>query len=58
MLALAALIRLLREPAPHRILLGLFAGLAVGSKYIGVLILPFAVIAILLVPHRDLSGGL
>ena len=50
-LALAALIRLLQEPAPHRaILLGLLVGLAAGSKYIGVLILPFAVIAILLVP--------
>ncbi|HEX6831482.1 MAG TPA: glycosyltransferase family 39 protein, partial [Methyloceanibacter sp.] len=50
-LALAALIRLLQEPAPHRaILLGLLVGLAAGSKYIGVLILPFAIIAILLVP--------
>jgi hypothetical protein len=50
-LALAALIRLLREPAPHRaILLGLLAGLAAGSKYIGMLFLPFAAIAILLVP--------
>jgi hypothetical protein len=50
-LALAALIRLLQEPAPHRaILLGLLVGLAAGSKYIGMLILPFAVIAILLVP--------
>ena len=49
--ALAALIRLLQEPAPHRaILLGLLVGLAAGSKYIGMLILPFAVIAILLVP--------
>jgi hypothetical protein len=49
-LALAALIRLLQEPAPHRaILLGLLAGLAAGSKYIGMLILPFAVIAILFV---------
>jgi len=49
-LALAALIRLLQEPAPHRaILLGLLAGLAAGSKYIGLLILPFAVIAILVV---------
>jgi hypothetical protein len=49
--ALAALIRLLQEPAPHRaILLGLLVGLAAGSKYIGALILPFAVIAILLVP--------
>ena len=50
-LALAALIRLLQEPAPHRaILLGLLVGLAAGSKYIGALILLFAVIAILLVP--------
>jgi 4-amino-4-deoxy-L-arabinose transferase-like glycosyltransferase len=40
-LALAALIRLLQEPAPHRaILLGLLVGLAAGSKYIGTLILP------------------
>ena len=58
-LALAALIRLLQEPAPHRaILLGLLAGLAAGSKYIGMLILPFAVIAILIVrtpgPERRL----
>ena len=45
-LALAALIRLLQEPAPHRaVLLGLLVGLAAGSKYIGVLILLFAVIA-------------
>jgi hypothetical protein len=50
-LALTALIRLLQEPAPHRaILLGLLAGLAAGSKYIGVLILLFAVVAILFVP--------
>jgi len=50
-LALAALIRLLQEPAPHRaILVGLLVGLAAGSKYIGMLILPFAIIAILLVP--------
>lgn len=50
-LALTELIRLLREPAPHRaILLGLLAGLAAGSKYIGVLILLFAVVAILFVP--------
>jgi hypothetical protein len=31
-------------------LLGLLAGLTAGSKYIGVLIVPFAVVAILLVP--------
>jgi 4-amino-4-deoxy-L-arabinose transferase-like glycosyltransferase len=38
---------LLQEPAPHRaILLGVLAGLAAGSKYIGALILPFAVVAI------------
>lgn len=50
-LALAALIRLLREPAPHRaILLGLLVGLAAGSKYVGVLILLFAIVAILFVP--------
>src|SRR4029077_20094113 len=58
-LARAALIRLLREPTPHRaILLGLLAGLAAGSKYVGLLILPFAVIAILIVrtpgPERRL----
>ncbi|MGB2933435.1 MAG: glycosyltransferase family 39 protein [Methyloceanibacter sp.] len=50
-LALAALIRLLQSPAPHRAaLLGLFTGLAAGSKYVGGLMLPFAVAAILLVP--------
>jgi 4-amino-4-deoxy-L-arabinose transferase-like glycosyltransferase len=50
-LALTALIRLLQEPAPHRaILLGFLAGLAAGSKYIGVLVLLFAVVAILVVP--------
>src|SRR4029077_11739430 len=44
------LIRLLQEPAPHRaILLGLLVGLAASSKYIGTLILPFAIIAILIV---------
>ena len=49
--ALAALIRLLQEPTQRRaILLGLLVGLAAGSKYVGVLILPFAVIAILLIP--------
>lgn len=58
-LALAALTRLLQEPAPHRaVLLGLLAGLAAGSKYIGVLILLFSVAAILLVhtpgPERRL----
>jgi hypothetical protein len=51
LLALAALIRLLQEPAPHRaILLGLLIGCAAGSKYIGALILPFAILAIVLVP--------
>jgi 4-amino-4-deoxy-L-arabinose transferase-like glycosyltransferase len=50
-LALAALIRLLRDPAPHRaVLLGILAGLAGGSKYIGQLMVLFAVAAILLVP--------
>jgi 4-amino-4-deoxy-L-arabinose transferase-like glycosyltransferase len=57
-LALAALIRLLQEPARHRaVLLGLLVGLAAGSKYIGALILLFAVIAILLVPTPGPSGG-
>ena len=57
-LALAALIRLLREPAPHRaILVGLLVGLAAGSKYIGMLILPFAIIAFCSCPRRDPSGG-
>ena len=51
MLALGALIRLLQEPAPRRaVLLGLLAGFAAGSKYVGALILPFAIMAILLVP--------
>jgi hypothetical protein len=50
-LALGALIRLLQEPAPRRaVLLGLLAGFAAGSKYVGALILPFAIMAILLVP--------
>ena len=50
-LALAVLIRLLRDPAPHRaILLGILAGLAASSKYIGQLIVPFTVAAILVVP--------
>jgi hypothetical protein len=41
LLALAMLIRLLQEPAPHRaILLGPLIGCAAGSKYIGALILP------------------
>ena len=40
-LVLAALIRLLQEPTQRRaILLGLLVGLAAGSKYVGVLILP------------------
>ncbi len=51
LLALATLIRLLQEPAPYRaILLGLLIGCAAGSKYIGALILPFAILAIVLVP--------
>jgi len=42
LLALATLVRLLQEPAPHRaILLGVLIGCAAGSKYIGALILPF-----------------
>lgn len=50
-LAFAALIQLLRAPAPHRaILLGLFAGLAAGSKYVGFLFLIFAIFAIVFVP--------
>jgi Dolichyl-phosphate-mannose-protein mannosyltransferase len=63
LLALAMLIRLLQEPAPHRaILLGLLIGCAAGSKYIGALILPFAVLAIVLVPtpgpeRRALRAG-
>jgi hypothetical protein len=57
-LALAALIRLLREPAPHRaILLGLLAGLAAGSKYIGLLILLFATLPSCSWQRRDPSGG-
>jgi hypothetical protein len=62
-LALATLIRLLQEPAPHRaILLGLLIGCAAGSKYIGALILPFAILAIVLVPapgpeRRALGAG-
>jgi hypothetical protein len=63
LLALAMLIRLLQEPAPHRaILLGLLIGCAAGSKYIGALILPFAILAIVLVPtpgpeRRALRAG-
>jgi hypothetical protein len=50
-LGFAALIRLLQAPAPHRaILLGIFAGLTVGSKYIGFVFFLFAILAILLVP--------
>jgi len=56
LLALAMLIRLLQEPAPHRaILLGLLIGCAAGSKYIGALILPFAILAIALVPTPGLE---
>jgi 4-amino-4-deoxy-L-arabinose transferase-like glycosyltransferase len=63
LLALATLIRLLQEPAPHcAILLGLLIGCAAGSKYIGALILPFAILAIVLVPtpgpeRRALRAG-
>jgi Dolichyl-phosphate-mannose-protein mannosyltransferase len=63
LLALVALIRLLQEPAPYRaILLGLLIGCAAGSKYIGALILPFAILAIVLVPtpgpeRRALRAG-
>ena len=50
-LAFAALISLLQAPAPHRaILLGLFAGLTAGSKYVGFLFLLFAIVAIIFVP--------
>jgi 4-amino-4-deoxy-L-arabinose transferase-like glycosyltransferase len=50
-LALAALIRLLRNPAPRRaVLLGILAGLAGGAKYIGQLMVPFAIAAIMVVP--------
>ena len=48
LLALATLIELLREPAPWRaVLLGVFAGLAAGSKYIGLLfliVIPFVLL--------------
>jgi Dolichyl-phosphate-mannose-protein mannosyltransferase len=63
LLALVALIRLLQEPAPHRaILLGLLIGCAAGSKYVGAVMLPFALLAILLVPtpgpeRRALRAG-
>ena len=47
-LAFAALIRLLQSPATHRaILLGVFAGLTAGSKYVGFLFLLFAIFAII-----------
>lgn len=47
-LALAALIRLLKEPTASRaVMLGLLVGLAAGSKYVGGLLLPFAATAIL-----------
>jgi len=46
----SALIKLLQDPAPFRaILLGAYAGLAAGAKYIGALFLPFALAAILLI---------
>lgn len=50
-LALAALIGLLQAPTPRRaVLLGVLIGLAAGAKYIGAVMLPFAVVAIVLIP--------
>ena len=58
----SALIKLLQDPAPFRaILLGAYAGLAAGAKYIGALFLPFALAAILLISgpgsERRLRGA-
>jgi hypothetical protein len=53
-LGLLALIRLLKTPTPVRAaLLGVLIGLAAGSKYIGAVLLPFALLAIGLLPSRD-----
>ena len=50
-LGLAALIKLLQDPTPLRTLLvGAYAGLAAGAKYIGTLFLPFALAAIWFIP--------
>lgn len=50
-LGLAALIKLLQDPTPMRALLvGVYAGLAAGAKYIGTLFLPFALAALYFVP--------
>ena len=53
-LALAALVGLLQAPAPRRaVLLGVLIGLAAGAKYIGAVMLPFAVVAIVLIPTSE-----
>lgn len=53
-LALAALVGLLQAPAPRRaVLLGVLIGLAAGAKYIGAVMLPFAVVAIVLIPTPE-----
>lgn len=50
-LGLAALIKLLQDPTPLRtVLVGAYAGLAAGAKYIGTVFLPFALAAIMLIP--------
>jgi 4-amino-4-deoxy-L-arabinose transferase-like glycosyltransferase len=50
-LGLAALIKLLQDPTPLRALLvGVYAGLAAGAKYIGTLFFPFALAALYFVP--------
>jgi len=47
-LALAALLPLIEHPSPGRTaLLGVLLGLAVGTKYIGALMLPFALVIVL-----------
>ena len=52
-LALFALIRLLQTPTPLRAaLLGVLIGFATGSKYIGAVLLPFALIAIFVLRSR------
>lgn len=55
-LALMALIRLLQAPTNGRaLLLGVLLGLAAGAKYVGAVLLPFALAAILLVPSPEVS---
>jgi 4-amino-4-deoxy-L-arabinose transferase-like glycosyltransferase len=50
-LGLAALIKLMQDPTPLRALLvGVYAGLAAGAKYIGTLFFPFALAALYFVP--------